>query len=77
MSCRDAAAKVRIVHNVVVIQGGEVNQFDNLGPHDDVVTGWVTVLGGDEGQQRPNSFSAGLEQITGNGVRVCIAKVQI
>ena len=60
------AAQVGLVHDVVVVERGEVGQLDDAGRGDDLVgVGVVAHLGGQQHQQRPEPLAAGVHQVAG------------
>ena len=57
------AADVGLVHDVVVVQRGEVGQLDAGGRRDDVAVDAGAELGGQQREQRPEPLAAGLDEV--------------
>ena len=53
----------RLVHDVVVVERGEVGQLDHDGGRDDPGAAGVAELGGEQHQQRAEPLAAGLDQV--------------
>jgi hypothetical protein len=59
----------RIVHDVVVVEGGEVDELDGGGRVDDLVARTVAQLSGQQDQQGAHPLAAGLHEVVGRLVR--------
>ena len=60
----DAAAHAGLVHDVVVVQGGEVDHLaDDGGLDQALVVGLGPDLAGEEGHDRPETFAAGGDEV--------------
>lgn len=73
----NSTAKVGVVHDVVVIQSREVDEFDDLCGEQNVGAVRVAQFGGQQCQQGTNPLAPGFEKITSDGVRVLIAEMQV
>ncbi len=60
---RHAAPRVGLVHHVVVVQGGEMSQFDDHGRGHDTRRVGVTELRGEHHEQRTEPLPAGAQQV--------------
>src|SRR5699024_4638716 len=60
-----APAQLRLVHDVVVVERGQVGQLDPDGGVDHPLVPAVPDLAGQQGQQRPEALAAGGHQVPG------------
>jgi hypothetical protein len=60
-----ASAHQRLVHDVVVVERGEVGELDTDGCSDDLVGHLTARERGEDGQRRPEPLAAGREQVPG------------
>jgi hypothetical protein len=60
-----ASTLLRFIHHVVVVQRGEVDEFDRGCRGDHVVGDTVAELGGQKGQERANTLATGVEKVSG------------
>jgi hypothetical protein len=72
----DAATTVRVVHDVVVVERGEVGDLDGLGGRDHLVHRSVAELGGEDEEHRAHALAAGLEEVTAGGVGEVVGEAQ-
>ena len=77
LGARNAAAHLRLVHHVVVVERGEVSDLDRLsgGQHFGGVA--VAELCGEQGEHRPHPLAAGLEQVAGRHIREVVGETHL
>ena len=63
VGARGAAPHVRLVHDVVVVERGEVGQLHPGGGRDDPLVDPVAELGGEQREERPEPLPAGRREV--------------
>ena len=77
LGTRHAPAHLRLVHDVVVIQRGEVRDLDGLSGEDHLGRVALSELSGEQGKRGPHALAAGIEEVAAGGIRHLVGEAHL
>jgi hypothetical protein len=77
LTCLDASTQDRFVHDIVVIQGGQVSELHHLRSRDDTIIDAFAPVRREEGQKRTDPFAARVEEVPRDSIHNVFGKTQL